>query len=697
MLALVSTVSACGADAAPSASAIATVVAGGPASNPDVTTYKAGNARTGVHPGPGPVSRPDVFWERRLDDPSETQPLVVDGTVIVATVGGELIGIDAATNATTFAWELPAGVLSAATVDDGTYYVVTDDGRLRAVSLTTGKERWAAVPGFAPEAAVAVVDGLVIAGSASQLAAINTADGTERWRTRTDGSTRVAVDGGFAYASANDSGTMTVIDIGSGAVVRSIAVGGADVLTPGLDGDGVVVGHRDVVGGDNGVAAMKADGTVAWRKPSNELARVDIVTMTDDLVLVLTEEPGVVEARARSEGDLIWSERFADLFIGGGVVAEGVLYVTAAEGSLIAVDVATHAVRWTAPIEGAQRVVRFVVTDGLVIATMPAADGAGRVIALAAPTDPRLLALRSSATPVPSPAASATSAFEVVSVEDVPGEAFPMAPALAPDGTLYMVDPHSNRILVRAPDGTLSWWGAEGTGESQFDFTSPTQGDGGGGVAIAPDGTLMAVSEGGNHRVQLFDGQRNYLTTIGRLGTGNGQFVSPGASIDAQHRIWVVDSGRQDIQQFTEDGSYVTTFDGDGHLVGPGGVFVREDTGELYIPDFDGRRIEVFDDDGTWIRTYASLPDEELRLREVNKVQVDESGRMFVVDTSNRIFVLDPDGHPIGNVPSLLPGGIGPVDLPGFALDGQGRLYLADVAQKRIIVLQLREPLWPPG
>jgi tripartite motif-containing protein 71 len=213
---------------------------------------------------------------------------------------------------------------------------------------------------------------------------------------------------------------------------------------------------------------------------------------------------------------------------------------------------------------------------------------------------------------------------------------------------------------------------------------------------VSPDGALIAVSEGGNHRVQLFDGRRQFIRFIGRAGTGIGQFVTPGATVDAQHRIWVGDGVRRDVQLFSEDGTYVSAFDGDGHLAEPGGIFVREDTGELYITDFDGRRISVFDEHGAWLRDYGSLPEQGLRFSNINKVHVDEAGRMFVVDTTNQIFVLDPDGHLIGKIPSRLPEGIGDVDLPGFALGNDGRLYLADVAEQRIVIVQLLPPLWPP-
>jgi hypothetical protein len=78
-----------------------------------------------------------VLWERVLWR-FETRPLVVGGTVIVATAGGDLIGIDAATNADVFAWKRrPASFRRARRMT--AYCVVTEDGMLRAVSLATGK------------------------------------------------------------------------------------------------------------------------------------------------------------------------------------------------------------------------------------------------------------------------------------------------------------------------------------------------------------------------------------------------------------------------------------------------------------------------------------------------------------------------------------------------------------------------------
>ena len=460
----------------------------------------------------------------------------------------------------------------------------------------------------------------------------------------------------------------------------------------------MVVSYRDEPGGVNGVVAFGRDGKEVWRTPTLELSRVESATVADDLVVVSTSDPAAIELLDRASGERLWARDLRGPSLGGNVVADGVVYLVTGEDGLIAIDLATRTDLWSVPFIASQTPVRAVVTEGLVIATAPTFDGAAHVVAYADPADPRSVALRSGPEPTqtaqPAPSAEAPPIFAVLDAgTSVDGDVFMASPTLGPDGTLYLADPHTNRILVRGPDGTISWWGTPGSGEGEFDFS-----DQGGNVSVSPDGALIAVAEGGNHRVQLFDAQRNFIKQIGRLGDGPAQFKSPGVTVDARHRLWVVDAVRSDVQFFDEHGAWVATFGGegtgDGQLREPGIASFREDTGELYVADFGNRRVSVFDDRG-WVRNYGSRIDEGLNLDSPNKVVVDEAGRMFVVDRTSRLHILDPDGHLIGMIPRQIPG-VGPLDVPGFALDTEGRLYLSDVLQRRIVVLQLLPPIWPP-
>ena len=165
----------------------------------------------------------------------------------------------------------------------------------------------------------------------------------------------------------------------------------------------------------------------------------------------------------------------------------------------------------------------------------------------------------------------------------------------------------NSRILVRSADGTIKSWGEYGSEPGQFNFSEVTRNDSSGGVAVSPDGELIAVGDGANHRVQLFDADRSFLLSIGRLGREDGQFVNPCClAVDSEHRIWVVDAGREDIQVFSESGEHLLTFaepgHGDGQLSRPSGVFVDAAAERVYVADFSNRRAAVFSTDGTWIQ-----------------------------------------------------------------------------------------------
>src|SRR4051794_37946821 len=59
------------------------------------------------------------------------------------------------------------------------------------------------------------------------------------------------------------------------------------------------------------------------------------------------------------------------------------------------------------------------------------------------------------------------------------------------------------------------WWGSQGSGNAQF--TSPS------GIAVDSTGNVY-VADTGNHRVQKFDSNGNFLTAWGSYGEGKGQF-----------------------------------------------------------------------------------------------------------------------------------------------------------------------------
>ena len=391
-----------------------------------------------------------------------------------------------------------------------------------------------------------------------------------------------------------------------------------------------------------------------------------------------------------------------DAHLGGGVLADGLLYVVGTANGLSAVETSSGQVVWRAPLEATAKPIWLVVSGGLVIASTTV-DGRGRIVAFAGPSDPR-----THDASAPSPTAGQPAGSAEPSPESLPGvrlikehrvddEADLIGGGAGPDGTLYVPDVANHRILVLSPSGDQRWWGEAGAGEGQFDFSAVTQNDGPASVAVSPDGELIAVGEGGNHRVQLFDRNLEHVGFIGRTGRGDGQFINPYATVDADHQVWVVDAGRADVQVFDESGAFLRKFpsegSGDHELSRPGGAFVRQDADEVLIPDFGHKRVAVFAKDGSWLRSYVDNPKEGFYLGEVNMAMTDPDGQVLILDTTNRIFFLDPNGS-LSETLSLNEA-FGRVDASGMAISPTGRLFLVDRDRDRILEAQLEPPFWP--
>jgi outer membrane protein assembly factor BamB len=669
----------------------------------DVLTYKGTAARTGVMPGPEVANPPETLWEVDVPHGSSVPPLVFDGNVIVAGRDGTIRALEGETGRGAWSVALGVGIAMTPTIADDTLYALTLDGTLHAVALADRSTTWTA-NGFLDETVVTVTDGLVIAGAPGEIVALDADDGTERWRAATGGSDRAAVADGVVYAGGEGSGLLTSLALADGAERWQADLGAARVLTPSIVDDGIVVAGRDLAGGHSAVFLLGEDRTERWRWQAPNRDLIGATAVAGDRVFVaLGSHAGGVHALALETGEELWGAGVPGELQAMPVVAGDTVYVGGARSGLTALDATTGAVRWTMALEGTTDG-GIVVTGGLVIVAMKEVGGAGRVIALADPTDPRLAA-RPSARPSSAATTTVPGALplDIESIDVIPGTSLLTGTALAPDGTMYAADMLNHRIVVRHPNGEVESWGERGSGPGEFDFSEVTENDSTASVAVSPDGDLVVVGDGGNHRVQVFDGNRRHLLSIGRLGRDDRQFVNPCCvTVDADHRIWVVDTAQAEVQVFEEDGTHVRTFGtlgaGPGQLNRPSLPVVDSEHGELYVPDFANRRISVFATDGTWLRHYDRALNDDLVLDEVNWLALDRARRMFVVDTTNQLFVIDQSGELLATYAGSAPGA-GEIEFAPFVIDENGRMYGVDMGETtdaRLFIGQLTPPIWPP-
>lgn len=130
-------------------------------------------------------------------------------------------------------------------------------------------------------------------------------------------------------------------------------------------------------------------------------------------------------------------------------------------------------------------------------------------------------------------------------------------------------------------------------GENEGEFNLPLQ------VALAPDGTLFVV-DSGNFRIQGFNPDGSRKITFGGLGRYPGQFARPkGIGIDRDGNIYVVDTAFGNFQIFDPNGQLLL-FVGQhgasskpGNYVLPAGISVDSD-GRVYIVDQYFRKVDVY-------------------------------------------------------------------------------------------------------
>ena len=174
----------------------------------------------------------------------------------------------------------------------------------------------------------------------------------------------------------------------------------------------------------------------------------------------------------------------------------------------------------------------------------------------------------------------------------------PTGVAVSRDGErIYAVDRSDNesnnhQVVIYDKDGKkIKVIGARGDGEGQFNI--PLQ------AAVAPDGTLY-VLDSGNFRIQAFDRDGSFLRAFGKAGVNVGNFARPrGIAVDDEGKIYVSDASYNNFQIFQPDGQLLMAVGETSAESNPGrygllnGIAVDE-LGNIYVTDQLFNKVEVF-------------------------------------------------------------------------------------------------------
>ena len=189
----------------------------------------------------------------------------------------------------------------------------------------------------------------------------------------------------------------------------------------------------------------------------------------------------------------------------------------------------------------------------------------------------------------------------------------PQAVTIDPQNNIYVADTRNCRVQKFSSDGDfLTTFGSWGRSQGQFG------GDGPLGIALDEHGRVLVsdshTMDGGNHRVQTFTSEGDYLEVFGSYGTGPGQFA-----------------GSAPVRQYGYDhGPGI----GPGPI-GPAGVVVNTQPSHLLAQNVAGAAIYVADCDNDRVIAFHGRGSDPSPLGtglifRPRQVALDSAGRLYV-------------------------------------------------------------------
>lgn len=170
------------------------------------------------------------------------------------------------------------------------------------------------------------------------------------------------------------------------------------------------------------------------------------------------------------------------------------------------------------------------------------------------------------------------------------------------------------------------------------------------GVAVAPDGSTY-IAESIGYRLIKLNREGVPQWTVGEpgiYGDDNAHFGSWWAgpegnlAVDAAGRVYVPDTGNHRIQIFNADGTFYRSFGQHGtgsyQLDCPAGVAISPANGDIFVVDKCNQRIQVYTSAWVYRMTLGTLDTTGTDNRHFSwpqGVAVDASGAVFVADTDN--------------------------------------------------------------
>jgi sugar lactone lactonase YvrE len=196
------------------------------------------------------------------------------------------------------------------------------------------------------------------------------------------------------------------------------------------------------------------------------------------------------------------------------------------------------------------------------------------------------------------------------------------------DDNIWVTDHRNHTVIKYSPAGkVLMLLGKRDVkGEDAQTFNRPTD------VAFGKDGDFFVSDGYGNNRVVKFRKDGTFVKAWGTKGKAEGEFTLPHCvQIDAQGQLHVADRENDRVQVFTQDGQFVRKYGG----FAPFGLFIAPDQ-TLFVADGRAHKCLHTTLEGKVLGEWGSQGTEPGQFNLPHGIAVDRQGRIYVGDIEGK-------------------------------------------------------------
>jgi len=199
---------------------------------------------------------------------------------------------------------------------------------------------------------------------------------------------------------------------------------------------------------------------------------------------------------------------------------------------------------------------------------------------------------------------------------------------LLPDNSVLFTDSKLNEIFLLSQDKKQLT-----KLNKNLDLSQPT------GIAYSTKTNQIWVVETGKHQINILDINGEHIKTFGKRGLEEAEFNYPTSLwIDKNGIAYVVDALNYRIQIFDADGNFMSMFgengNGTGFLARPKGI-ATDSYGNIYVVDALFHGVQIFDIDGNYLYQFGKQGSRTEEFWMPSGIFIDEKDQIYIADSYN--------------------------------------------------------------